>query len=79
MPVVDEQQHLAVLVLDLLDTREPGKPRIIEETCTGCGVCQHVCPAPANAILLMPVQERPLPNAKTQAEGESTRKTDHGT
>lgn len=38
-----------------------GKPRINEETCTGCGVCQHVCPAPANAVLLMPVKERPLP------------------
>lgn len=36
-----------------------GKPRIIEEVCTGCGVCQHVCPAPENAILLMPVADRP--------------------
>ncbi len=38
-----------------------GRPRIIEETCTGCGVCHHVCPAPANAILLMPLESRPLP------------------
>jgi len=38
-----------------------GKPRIVEETCTGCGVCHHVCPAPANAVLLMPIAERPLP------------------
>lgn len=38
-----------------------GKPRIIEDTCTGCGVCHHVCPAPANAVLLMPVAERPSP------------------
>lgn len=37
-----------------------GKPLIHEEACTGCGVCQHVCPAPSNAILLMPVAERPL-------------------
>lgn len=36
-----------------------GRPRIHEDRCTGCGVCQHVCPAPANAILLMPVAERP--------------------
>jgi MauM/NapG family ferredoxin protein len=39
-----------------------GMPRIIEETCTGCGVCQHVCPAPANAVVLMPLAERPLPD-----------------
>ena len=31
-----------------------GKPTIDEETCTGCGVCRYVCPAPENAILLMP-------------------------
>lgn len=36
-----------------------GKPRIVEEVCTGCGVCQHVCPAPENAVLLMPLAERP--------------------
>jgi MauM/NapG family ferredoxin protein len=43
-----------------IEVRE-GKPRIVEEHCTGCGVCQHVCPAPHNAILLMPVPARPLP------------------
>lgn len=37
------------------------KPRINEDRCTGCGVCQHVCPAPENAVLLMPVQTRPPP------------------
>jgi ferredoxin-type protein NapG len=37
-----------------------GKPHIVEDACTGCGVCQHVCPAPHNAVLLMPVPERPL-------------------
>ena len=31
-----------------------GKPTIVEETCTGCGVCQHVCPAPYNAVLVLP-------------------------
>lgn len=31
-----------------------GKPGVDPSLCTGCGVCQHVCPAPANAILLMP-------------------------
>lgn len=36
-----------------------GKPTIDEDTCTGCGVCRYVCPAPENAILLMPAFSRP--------------------
>lgn len=36
-----------------------GKPRIDENTCTGCGVCRYVCPAPENAVLLMPIFNRP--------------------
>ena len=36
-----------------------GQPRIVEETCTGCGVCRYVCPSPENAILLMPTFQRP--------------------
>jgi MauM/NapG family ferredoxin protein len=36
-----------------------GKPTINEELCTGCGVCRYVCPAPENAILLMPAMYRP--------------------
>lgn len=41
-----------------------GKPQIVEDTCTGCGVCRYVCPAPENAILLMPAFSRPgLPHA----------------
>ncbi|MFO1491751.1 MAG: 4Fe-4S binding protein [Kiritimatiellia bacterium] len=31
-----------------------GKPSVDPRICTGCGVCQHVCPAPNNAVLLMP-------------------------
>ena len=38
---------------------ESGKPRVLEEHCTGCGVCRHVCPAPENAVLLMPTFIRP--------------------
>ncbi len=31
-----------------------GKPVVHDEICTGCGVCQHVCPAPYNAVLILP-------------------------
>lgn len=46
-----------------------GKPRIIEDVCTGCGVCHHVCPAPANAVLLMPLADRPLPPVEPATPG----------
>lgn len=36
-----------------------GKPSIETSLCTGCGVCQHVCPAPANAVLLVPSRRDP--------------------
>jgi ferredoxin-type protein NapG len=36
-----------------------GKPRIRESVCTGCGVCASVCPAPTNAIVVMPLADRP--------------------
>jgi ferredoxin-type protein NapG len=35
------------------------RPHIIEDKCTGCGVCHYVCPAPANAVIVMPLPERP--------------------
>ena len=31
-----------------------GRPRIFADVCTGCGVCHEVCPAPRNAVLLVP-------------------------
>ncbi len=39
-----------------------GKPVVNENQCTGCGVCRYVCPAPENAILLMPTFVRPMPS-----------------
>ena len=38
---------------------DDGRPRIVDEHCTGCGVCHSVCPAPINAIMIMPVPNRP--------------------
>jgi MauM/NapG family ferredoxin protein len=37
---------------------ERGKPRIVAENCTGCGICHSVCPAPVNAIMIMPNPNR---------------------
>lgn len=36
-----------------------SRPVVTESICTGCGVCRFVCPAPENAILLMPTFHRP--------------------
>jgi len=31
-----------------------GVPRIVLGSCTGCAICRDVCPAPENAVLLVP-------------------------
>lgn len=33
---------------------ERGIPRILADACTGCNICHEVCPAPTNAILMIP-------------------------
>lgn len=33
---------------------ENGMPRVVTDLCTGCGICHDLCPAPTNAILMMP-------------------------
>jgi Pyruvate/2-oxoacid:ferredoxin oxidoreductase delta subunit len=33
---------------------ERGIPRIVADACTGCNICNEVCPAPTNAILMIP-------------------------
>jgi Na+-translocating ferredoxin:NAD+ oxidoreductase RNF subunit RnfB len=42
-----------------------GIPMVVPEICTGCGVCQEVCPAPRNAVLLLPRRPpiRPQPSS----------------
>lgn len=44
-----------------------GRPRIIEEKCTGCGTCAYVCPAPGSAIIIMPLADRPPPLAASSS------------
>ncbi len=31
-----------------------GRPQVAADACTGCGICHYVCPAPRNAVLIMP-------------------------
>jgi len=33
---------------------EAGRPTVVTEVCTGCGVCAYVCPAPRNAVAIVP-------------------------
>lgn len=42
---------------------QSGRPVVNESLCVGCGVCLYVCPAPQNAILLMPTFQRPTPES----------------
>ncbi len=44
---------------------ENGRPVIDPQACTGCGVCQSVCPAPENAVRIMPLPDRPVPNGSS--------------
>ena len=34
--------------------RDHGMPMVVADVCTGCGICHDVCPAPTNAVLLLP-------------------------
>lgn len=39
--------------------KERGMPMVVADVCTGCGICHDVCPAPRNAVLMLP--RRPPP------------------
>ncbi|MAX23981.1 MAG: quinol dehydrogenase [Phycisphaeraceae bacterium] len=39
---------------------EDGMPRVDNDKCSGCGICHYACPAPTNAVAMMPLQERPV-------------------
>jgi Na+-translocating ferredoxin:NAD+ oxidoreductase RNF subunit RnfB len=36
-----------------------GMPSVVSDVCTGCGICQQVCPAPTNAVLMLPRRRVP--------------------
>lgn len=41
--------------------KERGLPMVVADACTGCGVCQEVCPAPRNAVLIRTRRRIPAP------------------
>ncbi|MBZ0172405.1 MAG: 4Fe-4S binding protein [Phycisphaerales bacterium] len=45
-----------------------GVPVVHGEACTGCGLCQEVCPAPRNAVAIIPVGQRPAMPEEEKAE-----------
>jgi Pyruvate/2-oxoacid:ferredoxin oxidoreductase delta subunit len=42
---------------------ENGRPVVNPAACTGCGVRQYACPAPRNAVMILPTRDRPNPEA----------------
>jgi len=38
---------------------DKGIPMVVADACTGCGVCHDVCPAPTNAVLVLPRRRSP--------------------
>lgn len=50
---------------------ESGRPLVIEETCTGCGMCVHICTADPAALEIGPAVERRLSATDEAAETAS--------
>jgi len=42
--------------------KERGMPMVVADACTGCGVCQETCPAPRNAVLMLPRRQLSTPH-----------------
>lgn len=42
--------------------KERGLPMVVADVCTGCGLCQEICPAPRNAVLMMPRRQSASPH-----------------
>ncbi|MCO4763843.1 MAG: hypothetical protein KC502_20185 [Myxococcales bacterium] len=38
-----------------------GKPEVQDKLCVGCGQCVYTCPAPGQAIAVLPLRDRPTP------------------
>lgn len=50
-----------------------GKVMVHAALCTGCGICQHACPAPNNAVIILPTRQRPeRPAAPANPSGSET-------
>ena len=41
--------------------KERGMPMVVADVCTGCGICHDVCPAPRNAVLMLPRRQPSTP------------------
>jgi len=39
-------------------TLDRGRPTVHAEACTGCRLCHEACPAPTNAVMMLPRQNR---------------------
>lgn len=50
-----------------------GIPTINASLCTGCGKCHYACPAPQNAIAILPNPNRRTPRSKPAARAKDQR------
>ncbi|MGM0577858.1 MAG: 4Fe-4S binding protein [Myxococcota bacterium] len=50
-------------------TSDRGRPVVDGSLCDGCGLCMWYCPAPVNAILVLPARDRPAPPTETPDAG----------
>jgi len=44
---------------EAIEFDDEHKPFVKQDLCTGCGLCQEVCPAPHNAVIIKPELNRP--------------------